>query len=60
MDSTKRTTMRRGRCLAMNDTSLHFIAEDRRYNVYSSHLWVPFVWPLHSLIYYYLLSRCNI
>ena len=59
-DSTKRTTMRRGRCLAMNDTTVHDIALESRFNVYSSHLWVPFVWPLHSLIYSYLLSRCNI
>lgn len=29
-DSTKRTTMRRGRCLAMNDTTVHDIALDSR------------------------------
>ena len=37
-DSTKRITLRRGKCLAMNDTSVHDRALDSRYNVYSSHL----------------------
>ena len=37
-DSRGRTTMRRGRCLAMNDTTVHARAHDSRYNVYSSHL----------------------
>ena len=37
-DSRGRTTMRRGRCLAMNDSIVHARAHDSRYNVYSSHL----------------------